>query len=116
VGRLSSKIVGKSMADAGAARIVALLVDEPFIKLRFPANDERIRRRLRGEGARVVFTEPVMGPIGQAIAGVTLPAHWSRGIDAREPLRAQGDSEELLLRIGETHFRDRREGLLKGVQ
>jgi CRISPR-associated endonuclease/helicase Cas3 len=114
----SSRIVGKNMADAGAAKNVALPVDEPFTEVQFPSDEERIRTRLGGEGARVVFAEPVVGPFRQPIGSVTLPAHWSRGIDTREAVQAQGvnDNSEIHFRVGEAHFRYRREGLLKGLQ
>jgi len=114
----SSRIVGKNMADAGAAKNVALPVDEPFAEVQFPSDEERIRTRLGGEGARVVFAERMMGPLRQPIGSVTLPAHWSRGIDAREAVQAQGvnDNSEIRFRVGDAHFRYRREGLLKGVQ
>ena len=74
--------------------------------------------RLGGEGARVEFAQPVMGPFRQPIRSVTLPAHWSFGIDAREAVQAQGvnDNSEIRFRVGEAHFRYRREGLLKGLQ
>jgi CRISPR-associated endonuclease/helicase Cas3 len=114
----SSRIIGKNMADAGAARNVALPVNEPFSEVQFPSDEERIRTRLGGEGARVVFTQPVMGPFGQPIGSVTLPAHWSLGIDAREAVQPQrvNDNSEIRFRVGEAHFRYRREGLLKGLQ
>ena len=114
----SSRIIGKNMADAGAARNVALPVNEPFSEVQFPSDEERIRTRLGGEGARVVFTQPVMGPFGQPIGSVTLPAHWSLGIDAREAVQPQrvNDNSEIPFRVGEAHFRYRREGLLKGLQ
>jgi CRISPR-associated endonuclease/helicase Cas3 len=46
----SSRIIGKNMADAGAARNVALPVNEPFSEVQFPSDEERIRTRL---GAKV---------------------------------------------------------------
>ena len=112
----SSRIVGKNMADTGAARNVALPVDEPFAEVQFPSDEERIRTRLGGEGARIVFAEPVTGPFGQAIGSVTLPAHWSLGIDAREAVQAEGDNDEIRFCVGEARFRYRREGLLRGAQ
>ena len=73
-----------------------------------------IRTRLGGEGARIVFAEPVTGPFGQAIRSVTLPAHWSLGIDAREAVQAEGDNDEIRFCVGKARFRYRREGLLRG--
>jgi CRISPR-associated endonuclease/helicase Cas3 len=96
----------------------ALPVNEPFSEVQFPSDEERIRTRLGGEGARVVFAQPVMGPFGQPIGSVTLPAHWSLRIDAREAVQPQrvNDNSEIRFRVGEAHFRYRREGLLKGLQ
>ena len=72
-------VTGKDIADAGSAKKVVLQVDEPFSQSLFASDEEKIRTRLGGEGARIEFADPVIGLFGETIRGVTLPAHWSRG-------------------------------------
>src|SRR6185437_13509860 len=80
-----NEVSGTNIADAGAARRVVLPVNEPFAEVKFASDEEKIRTRLGGDGVRLEFT-PVEGPFGQMIGSVTLPEHWSRGIDASAPV------------------------------
>ncbi|MEW5421169.1 CRISPR-associated helicase Cas3' [Amorphus sp. 3PC139-8] len=91
-------VVGKQIAEVGAAKAVVLQLKHGFQddRVRFPGDEERIRTRLGEEGARVTFAEPVVGPFGAAIEGVTLPAHWSRGLDTTEPVTPESDGEGAL--------------------
>jgi len=107
------RIVGNAMADAGAAKMVALQVNEPFADALFVSDEERIRTRLGGEGARILFVEPVEGPFGQMITGVTLPAHWSRGIDAREPVTTTDQGNGIRFSLGDVAFLYQRMGLVR---
>lgn len=99
-------VYGKDVADAGAARNLALQVTECFAEIKFPTDEEKIRTRLGGEGVRLEFAA-VDGPFGQRIGSVTLPEHWSRGIDASAPVAELVDGG-VLVRAGEaTFFYDR---------
>jgi len=82
--RYRNDVYGKDIAEIGAAANVTLPVTQPFADLRFPDDEAKIRTRLGGEGARIVFAAPVVGPFGSAVSGVTLPPHWSHGIDPDE--------------------------------
>jgi CRISPR-associated endonuclease/helicase Cas3 len=88
--RYGNNVYGKDVADAGAARNVVLPVTEPFAEVKFVSDEEKIRTRLGGEGVRLEFA-PVEGPFGQTIRSVTLPEHWSRGIDASAPVAERID-------------------------
>lgn len=79
---------GRDLADTAGAGHVALRVTDPFSEIGlFPDQDEKIRTRLGAEGASIRFADPVPGPFGRMIGGITLPAHWSKGIVADEPVR-----------------------------
>ncbi len=110
--KYSNDVYGKDVADAGAARHVALPVTEDFADIKFPADEEKIRTRLGGEGARLIFPAPVIGPFGQKIRSVTLPEHWSRGLDASAP-EAEAVENGVSIRAGEARFSYDRRGLVK---
>lgn len=107
---------GGLMAETGAAANLVLAVDKDFAETSpFPGNEETIRTRLGAEGARIVFTEPAMGPFGVAIGGVTLPAHWSRGVAPEEAVAVAVEDGRLQFAVGDTRFCYGREGL-EGVK
>nr|WP_264598674.1 CRISPR-associated helicase Cas3' [Rhodoblastus acidophilus] len=83
--RYWNDVYGKDIADAGAARRIVLPVDQPFAEVKFVSDEEKIRTRLGGEGVRLEFAA-IEGPFGQIIRSITLPEHWSRGIDAGAPM------------------------------
>ena len=70
------KVIANVLARDGQGWLVTLDHRIPFADLRFPTDEERIRTRLGGEGARLTFSAPQPGPFGEPIEGVTLPAHW----------------------------------------
>jgi len=109
-----NNVIGKEIADMGAAKNVALPVNTPFADVLFPQDDERIRTRLGEEGARITFAEPVVGPFGDYISGLILPAHWSRGLDTREPVKPRFSDGLLTVTIGDRIFTYNRSGLMKG--
>jgi CRISPR-associated endonuclease/helicase Cas3 len=106
-------VVGGLMADAGMARRVALRVDERFSESQFVSDEEKIRTRLGAEGMRIEFAASVVGPFGIAVKSVTLPAHWSQGVDAREPVTAVSADGEVRFRIASAEFVYSRAGLAR---
>ena len=106
-------VVGGQMADAGAARRVALRVDERFSESQFVSDEEKIRTRLGAEGVRIEFAAPVVGPFGAVVSGVTLPAHWSHGVDVREPVAAVSADGEVRFQIASATFVYNRAGLVR---
>ncbi len=114
--RYWNDVYGKDVADAGAAKKIALQVHEPFSSVLFPSDEETIRTRLGAEGARIEFVESIEGPFGQTVTGVTLPAHWSRGIDAREPVAATAEGGTVRFSSGGAAFLYNRKGLARDKQ
>jgi CRISPR-associated endonuclease/helicase Cas3 len=108
-----NQVYGKDIADAGSAKKVALQVHEPFADTQFASEEEKIRTRLGGEGARILFARAMEGPFGQVIGSVTLPAHWSRGIDSREPVEAKVEGNRVRFLLGDAGFSYGREGLVR---
>ena len=106
----SSAVYGKDIADAGAARTVALPTALNFTELQFPENDEAIRTRLGSEGARLTFEEGVVGPFGTIVSGLTMPGHWQLGEAPTEPLCPTSENGSLHLSVAEIAFSYCREG------
>jgi CRISPR-associated endonuclease/helicase Cas3 len=109
------QIYGKQIADAGAARSVALPVDATFgePEALFASDEEKIRTRLGAEGAKVEFAEPIEGPFGNPVSGITLPSHWSRGMNTSAPVTPIPNGTGLGFRIGEREFNYDRCGLIR---
>jgi CRISPR-associated endonuclease/helicase Cas3 len=107
------QIYGKEIADVGAGRMVALPIGEHFGTFKFPSGEEEIRTRLGAEGAKVTFSEPAEGPFWQPVSGITLPSHWSHGVDTREPVTAFPSSGGLRFQVGELSLLYDRRGLTR---
>lgn len=107
-------VYGKDVAETGAAANVALPVTQSFADLRFPEDEAKIRTRLGGEGARIVFAAPVTGPFGVAVSGVTLLPHWSRGIDPDERVVPHVEDGGLRFNAGTVSLHYSRCGLTRG--
>lgn len=106
---------GRDLAEIAGAGHVALRVTDPFSEIGlFPDQDERIRTRLGAEGASIRFAEPVTGPFGRMISGITLPAHWSKGIVADEPVYPEpAEDGTLSFELGGRLFAYDRKGLAR---
>ena len=106
-------IYGKDVADAMAAKGIAMPIDTPFADLRFPGNEEKIRTRLGAEGARITFATPIRGPFGEMISGFTLPDHLSGGIDSREAVEPVVEGGMIRLKVGDVDFLYGRTGVIR---
>lgn len=104
-------VYGKDIADAGAARMVALPTGSDFAELQFPENDEAIRTRLGSEGARLKFSEDMVGPFGTVVSGLTLPGHWPLVEAPTESLKPTLENGRMHLRVEDMVFSYCREGL-----
>jgi len=109
-----NNVYGKEIAEAASATYVALPVDVPFADVQFASDEQKIRTRLGAEGAVIRFTEPVLSPFRQRISSVTLPDHWSHGIDSVDPVEPVTHDGSLELVLGEKRFHYGREGLSRG--
>ena len=99
----------KAILDIGRS-----FVDESGNKYLFSDAEERIRTRLGAEGAVIRFAEPVPGPFGQVVRSVTLPSHWSKGIDTEEPIFPIVESHKISINIDNKNFLYDRQGLRRG--
>ncbi len=111
-----NEVIGSEIADRGAAKNVSLHTEISFADsdVLFAQDEESIRTRLGEEGARITFAETVRGPFGVDISGLTLPAHWSHGLDSREAVRPEQAEGLLTFELGDRMFHYTRSGLLKG--
>jgi CRISPR-associated endonuclease/helicase Cas3 len=111
----SNQVIGAEMANQGLARMVLLPFKTPFADrdALFPSDEERIRTRLGGEGARVKFAGPVTGPFGEMIQEVTLPEHWSVGVDTDTDVTPEVSNLGLRFSAGSMMFSYDRSGLMK---
>jgi CRISPR-associated endonuclease/helicase Cas3 len=112
----NNRHVGGEIASIGAAKNVLLPFHTPFSEVHFPSDEEQIRTRLGEEGARVTFKDPVPGPFGEYIGGLTMPAHWSHGLQTSEPLVPIIQDQVLTLTIGNTSYTYDRRGMMKSRQ
>jgi CRISPR-associated endonuclease/helicase Cas3 len=112
----SNEVAGANIANRGAARNVLIPFQTPFAEVQFPSDEEQIRTRLGEEGARVTFKEPVPGPFGEYISGLTMPAHWSHGLRTSEPILPTFQDEVLTLTIDGYGFTYDRRGMMKSRQ
>lgn len=105
------RFLGGGDAKAQAAKAVLLSTRRPFGDEAFPDDGAAIRTRLGAEGARLTFAQPVMGPFGRAITALTLPAHWSPGLDPQAPVTVEPTGETLRVEVGDRWFRYDRRGV-----
>src|SRR5690606_30139854 len=108
---------GADIAAAGGARNVSLPTDKAFIDgsgnpMLFASDEQVIRTRLGAEGARIQFTAGTIGPFGQMVSGITLPAHWSTHVlPPEEPITPECAGGTLCFAVDEKQFAYGREGL-----
>jgi len=93
-----NRIFGKEAAESQHAAMLWLDPEMPFGDLSFPTNEEQVRTRLGGEGITVIFSDPPPGPFGDAVSQLTLPEHWSTGLDP------QAEPQVLARENGQTDF------------
>ena len=105
-------VYGTGVAERGTAKTSALPVDMPYSELQFPNSEEGIRTRLGAEGARIEFNEPVPGPFGTKITRLTLPAHWSLGIETAAEAVPETVQGGIRFRIGDREFSYDHHGLM----
>ena len=111
-------IYGQDLANVGAANNVALVTDTDFADAGlFPSDQEAVRTRLGAEGARIKFVDGTVGPFGQVISTITIPAHWSRGIDIPEdPVSVSRQGECWHFLVGSASFVYGKVGLMRTEQ
>ena len=111
--KYESKVGGSKLAEAMVGELNALDRNKPFQDLIFPDIDERIMTRLGAEGIVLTLESPAIGPFGQLVQKIALPAHWSYGLSKNDSVRTEMDGENLFFLVGAKSFRYSREGLQK---
>lgn len=107
----SNKLLGNNLAESMGARLTMFSRDKYFEELSF-SNDEKIRTRLSEDGRQLEFSEPFIGPFGEKVSKLTLPNHWSRGIEAdAEPIIHRRDNGEIEIAIDKRVFVYSKRGL-----
>ena len=108
-----TNVVGRELARAKEGQGLLRDLRLPFGEERFPSAEETIRTRLGAEGVRLSLPQPVTGPFGEVITALTLPAHWSRGLDPTAPVTALPTDTGLRVALGERWFCYDRRGVHK---
>ena len=83
--------------------------------MQFPPSEERIMTRLGEEGVLLTLDPPPVGPFGQRVSRIALPARWSCGITEKDvgEVEVERDGDDLLLSVAGHCFRYSRSGLSK---
>ena len=104
---------GVKAAERSLGDLQRLDRNQPYESLTFPNLDERIMTRLGEEGVVLTFAPPPLGPFGNQITRITLPARWSAGIlsDDAEAVQTHPVPDGLMFTIGGRNFKYSRQGL-----
>ena len=102
---------GARAAEAEIARMNVLQRSARFEGLRFPKGDERIMTRLGEEGVLLDLQPAPMGPFEQRVTRITLPAHWSHGINDDHEVVVEPGEEGLVISVAGKRFHYGRTGL-----
>ena len=102
---------GTEAAAKMVAKLNCLDREEPFDNVQFPRDDESIMTHLGEEGTILPLDPPPVGPFGNRLTLIALPARWSRGIKKDAKIVAEPDQNGLIISVGEKRFRYSRVGL-----
>jgi len=105
------RLTGAARAQLGLAAHVVLKRTEAF-PAAYP-DDEKIKTRIGEEGAVIGIASEPVGPFGQPVSRIALPAHWSKGLTGKEVAEAETVGGGLILRIGDKTLHYSRLGLLR---
>ena len=107
------KLGGVEAAERSLGDLQRLDRGKQFEGLHFPNSDERIMTRLGEEGVVLTLDPSPLGPFGNRITRITLPARWSAGIlsNDAEVVKTYPVPNGLMLIVGEREFGYSRVGL-----
>ena len=113
--RYDRRLGGVEAAERSLGDLQRLDRSQRYEELRFPDFDESIMTRLGEEGVVLTLDPPPLGPFGNRITRITLPAHWSAGIASNdaETVTASPVPGGLLFMVGDRKFRYSQLGLDK---
>lgn len=106
-----TRIIGREVSQRGQAGMWLLRREERFPTEVWP-QDEHVQTRLGEQGPLVTFAPCTLGPFGQEITQIAVPAHW--GVTAPEgAVPCQVTSDGLVLTLGDRQFVYTRAGLAR---
>jgi len=105
------KVDGTKLAEKMLAELNFLDRNSPFFDLNFPNSDEKVMTRLGEEGVVLSINPPQIGPLGENVSRIAIPAQWSKGIKEDIFNSVKQNKDELVLITGEKRFNYSREGL-----
>ena len=103
-------------AEAAAEMVARLSVLDrtcDLAELAFPPSDEHIVTRIGSEGRVLSLESQPVGPFGQTVTRIALPAHWCRGLSVDDVPDVECCDGGLTLRLGDAAFHYSRQGLSK---
>ena len=103
-------------AEAAAEMVARLNVLDrtcDLAELAFPPSDEHIVTRIGSEGRVLSLESQPVGPFGQTVTRIALPAHWCRGLSVDDVPVVERCNGGLALRLGDAAFHYSRQGLSK---
>ena len=100
------KLGGVEAAERSLGDLQRLDREEQYERVQFPNSDERIMTRLGEEGVILTLDPPPLGPFGNQITRITLPAQWSAGVSSKdtEAVKARPVPDGLMFVVGDRRF------------
>ncbi len=111
--RYHQQFGGAEAAAEMVARLNVLDRSCDLAKLDFPPSDEHIVTRIGSEGRVLLLESQPVGPFGQTVTRIALPAHWCRGLSVDDVPVVECCDGGLALRLGDAAFHYSRQGLSK---
>ena len=107
------KLGGVEAAERSLSDLQRLDRRRRYEALHFPNSDERIMTRLGEEGVVLTLDPPPLGPFGNRITRIALPARWSAGISSNdtEAVKVRSVHDGLMFMVGNREFGYSRLGL-----
>lgn len=105
------RVGGTKLAEKMLAELNFLDRNLSFLDLNFPNSDEKVMTRLGEEGVVLSIDPPQIGPFGENVSRIAIPAQWSKGIKEDTFNSIEQNKDELVLISGEKRFNYSREGL-----
>ena len=104
---------GVVAAEGAFAQLQRLDRETAYEQLRFPSDDERIMTRLGEAGVVLTLEPPPIGPFGETVTRLALPARWSKGVvvDDLHELETSEIRDGLVLTLKTRTFTYTRKGL-----
>lgn len=110
-----TRVLGREASHRGQAQNWLLRRDKRFPD-RFPDAEESVQTRLGAQGPMLTFAPGTIGPFGQEITHLTLPAHWGGLTVPDTSVTAEATAEGLRVKLGEAVVLYGRAGLVRGAR